>query len=40
MIVTNHDFQDLTAFRVVIKDETLWVAPMGDLFTKWNPSHG
>lgn len=40
MIVTNHDFRDLTAFRVVIRDETLWVAPMGDLFTRWNPSHG
>ena len=40
MFATNHDFKDITALRVVIRDEPLWVAPLGDLFTKWNPSHG
>jgi len=40
MIATNHDFKDLTALRVVIRDEPIWVAPLGNLFTQWNPSHG
>lgn len=38
MFATNHDFKDLTAFRVVIRDEPLWVAPLGDLFTRWKPT--
>ena len=38
MFVSNHDFQDLTAFRVVIRNEPMWVAPLGDLFTRWKQS--
>ena len=36
MFISNHDFQDLTALRVVIRTEPLWVAPLGSLFTRWN----
>lgn len=40
MFATSHDFKGLTALRVVIRDEPIWVAPLGNLFTQWNPSHG
>lgn len=37
MFASSHDFKDRTAFRVVIREEPLWVAPLGDLFTAWKP---
>lgn len=40
MVVTNRNFDDLTALRIVIRSQPLYVAPLGDLFTRWNPSHG
>lgn len=39
MYATSADFKDTTALRVVIRDEPIYVSPLGDLFTKWKP-HG